>query len=830
MDDLITFIREDAAGAIWIGTTSGGLNRYDPATSKVSYYASLKEKSTVNDVSSFWWSTTSKDGVLWIATLLEGIYHLDPLKKQIPHYDIGTSVNSLIQDGSGNLWLGTNNGLMVYDSAGRNKKVFVHDSSDTTSLSGNYVFAILEDRSGAIWIGTDNGLDSYEHQSQKFTHYPFSLDTLTNFNVAEHLIIVMYEDSEGAFWLGLGHNGLAQMNMQTGTFTVYRQSTTDTTSLSSSTIISIREDKNGYLWIGTPEAGLNRFDKKTKRFQHYLPGTTIDIIFEDADDTLWIGTNRGLYYFNPSNNSFVRFTNLGAGLTEDIYVFHILEDDQRSLWINTSIGLFRLEHDRSQISYFGKKHGLIPPSFMQQHGSFKGKGGKLFFVDNIDNGYYAFFPEQLTGNATPPDLHITGFKLGDQLVSSFKQTDEIHLDYEQNVFSFDFAGIHFSSPEDNRHLFMLENLENDWRKAGEEKTAYYYNVPPGKYIFRVKAGSSDGVWAEKSIAIFISPPWWKTWWAYSMYSLLLIAGVLATHRIQKQRVIEAERERTREKELAQAKEIEKAYTELKSTQAQLIQSEKMASLGELTAGIAHEIQNPLNFVNNFSELNKELIAEIREEIDKKNYDEVEQIAKDLEENEGKIIHHGKRADAIVKGMLQHSRASSGTKEPTDINALCDEYLRLAYHGLRAKDKSFNARFETNFDSTLEKINVIPQDIGRVILNLINNAFYAVNEKNKTKLEGYEPTVSISTKKLNARPDDPLGRGKVEITVRDNGSGIPQQVLDKIFQPFFTTKPTGQGTGLGLSLSYDIIKAHGGELTVDTQKGEGAEFIITLPIK
>ena len=260
--------------------------------------------------------------------------------------------------------------------------------------------------------------------------------------------------------------------------------------------------------------------------------------------------------------------------------------------------------------------------------------------------------------------------------------------------------------------------------------------------------------------------------------------------------------------------------ELKVHQAQLIQSEKMASLGELTAGIAHEIQNPLNFVNNFSEVNKELIDEMKDEIEKGNNEEVIAIANDIKENEEKINHHGKRADAIVKGMLQHSRASTGQKEPTDINALADEYLRLSYHGLRAKDKSFNATLQTDFDESIGKINIIPQDIGRVLLNLYNNAFYAVTEKKKQQAEDYEPTVSVSTKKIN---------DKVEIRVKDNGNGIPQKVLDKIFQPFFTTKPTGQGTGLGLSLSYDIIKAHGGEIKVETKEGEFAEFVIQLPI-
>jgi len=269
---------------------------------------------------------------------------------------------------------------------------------------------------------------------------------------------------------------------------------------------------------------------------------------------------------------------------------------------------------------------------------------------------------------------------------------------------------------------------------------------------------------------------------------------------------------------SQKKEIETTLGELRVTQKQLIQSEKMASLGELTAGIAHEIQNPLNFVNNFSEVNTELIDEMQQELDNGNLADAKAISNDIKENERKINHHGKRADAIVKGMLQHSRNNSGVKEPTDINALADEYLRLAYHGLRAKDKSFNATMKTDFDPDIGKIDVIPQDIGRVILNLITNAFYAVTDKKKQSQNGYEPTVSVTTKK-----DGNL----VMISVRDNGNGIPQKVLDKIFQPFFTTKPSGQGTGLGLSMSYDIVKVHGGELKVETKEGEGTEFIIQL---
>jgi signal transduction histidine kinase len=274
------------------------------------------------------------------------------------------------------------------------------------------------------------------------------------------------------------------------------------------------------------------------------------------------------------------------------------------------------------------------------------------------------------------------------------------------------------------------------------------------------------------------------------------------------------------------KVLETTLTELKSTQAQLIQSEKMASLGELTAGIAHEIQNPLNFVNNFSEVSNELIDEMKDEFKKGDIDEGFAIADDIKQNLEKINHHGKRADAIVKGMLQHSQARTGQKEPTDINKLADEYLRLAYHGLLAKDKTFNAILKTDFEESIGNINIIPQDIGRVLLNLYNNAFYAVAEKKKQQPDGYQPTVSVSTSRSLSFGE---GRGEVTIIVKDNGNGIPQKILDKIFQPFFTTKPTGQGTGLGLSLSYDIIKAHGGEIKVESKNGEGAEFIIYLPI-
>jgi signal transduction histidine kinase len=330
--------------------------------------------------------------------------------------------------------------------------------------------------------------------------------------------------------------------------------------------------------------------------------------------------------------------------------------------------------------------------------------------------------------------------------------------------------------------------------------------------------------------------WWEfiesvcLCWLVLSYSWILLQRFRKLQNRIAQQVIEKEKEKTaliEQKKIELETMVEERTAELKlsletlqSTQHQLIQSEKMASLGELTAGIAHEIQNPLNFVNNFSEVNKELIDEVSQAMEAGNTNMAMELLSSLRDNEEKINKHGQRADSIVKGMLQHSRTSSGQKELTDMNALADDYLRLSYHGIRSKEKSFHASIQTEFDPAIGKINIVPQDVGRVLLNLYNNAFNAVSEKAGSHIPGYEPAVSVCTIRMG---------DKIKIIVKDNGIGVPQKIIDKIFQPFFTTKPAGQGTGLGLSMSYDIIKAHGGELNVESREGEGAEFIILIPI-
>ncbi len=440
-----------------------------------------------------------------------------------------------------------------------------------------------------------------------------------------------------------------------------------------------------------------------------------------------------------------------------------------------------------------------------------GFGNMLEFYDGI--GLYIDKQEE---ESFP--LVLSSVSIGDK--SHFMKFPE-EMAYSENSFIFNYAALNFNEPRQTNYEHFLEGYDKGWSRPSNITFAEYQNLPFGRYTFRIRGTTSNGIKTnEASYFFIIHPPFWRTWWAYVIYGLVFILGVFAVDRIQRRRLLERERKLIREKELAQAKEIEKAYKELKTTQAQLIQSEKMASLGELMAGIAHEIQNPLNFVNNFSEVSSELLDEMNENLDEGEVEGVKAISKDIKRNLDKITYHGKRADAIVKGMLQHSSKHNGQKEPTDINALAEEYLRLAFHGLRAKDKEFHSEFRLDADHDLAAANVVPQDIGRVLLNLINNAFYAVSDKAKRNENNYKPEVIVITKKLNA---------KIEICVKDNGNGIPDEIKSKIFQPFFTTKPTGQGTGLGLSLSYDLVKAHGGELKVETKEGEGTEFIIQLPV-
>ncbi|MBT8184530.1 MAG: hypothetical protein KJN76_06800, partial [Eudoraea sp.] len=821
-------------------TENSGVNRFDPVTNTVAHYGKETRDSQLridnegweafSASNSGWYAYAAADGLVWLSTQHRSyLFKVDIYNNNIPFYTDEGNILAFYEESPSVFWKATQNGLIRENLVEGTSRKYLHDPKDPNSISNNTIVSIYKDHLGQLWVGTWDGLNKFDAATGSFIHYhtdPNDPESLSHDDVS-----AIYEDSNFNLWIGSMQGGLNLMDGNTGKFRRYRHNPNDLMSISGDVVTTIIEDKQENLWIGVGEGGgINQFQPKSGTFKRYLPGLSVISLLVDDNGVLWAGTIIGLYKYDPGTD---RFEN--ANITYNIT--QVINDSDNNLWIYNPNGILRYDQESGNTMLYGEKNGVRGILEIAQFGyPYRKKDGTIFIGGYI-GGYHAFDPDKLWVSRDTSLLYFTDFRIagesvitgsGNTMGESIFDYSEITLDHDQNVFSLQFTAIDYRNVKDNHLSYMLENYDPDWLQADAENPANYFKVPPGEYTFRIKAAnSSSGIWSEKSIGLVILPPWWASWWAYCLYGFLFIAGVLVIHRYQKARVIRSEREKAQKKELAQAKEIEKAYAELKITQAQLIQSEKMASLGELTAGIAHEIQNPLNFVNNFSEVNSELLEEMNEEADKGNLEEVKALAKNVMDNEEKIIHHGKRADAIVKGMLLHSRSSSGVKEPTDINALADEYLRLAYHGLRAKDKTFNAAMKTDFDESIGKVNVEPQDIGRVILNLITNAFYEVSAKalataeseNPETLKAYEPTVSVSTKRTN---------GYITISVKDNGNGIPKKIVNKIFQPFFTTKPTGNGTGLGLSLSYDIVKAHEGELKVDSSKGEGTAFHIILP--
>jgi len=565
-----------------------------------------------------------------------------------------------------------------------------------------------------------------------------------------------------------------------------------------------------------------------------LPWTNIVSIPNDPG--LWVGGSGSLDHYDKNLHLIHRYGREdGIPL---IKVWGIVPDDYGNIWFNTELAIAMLNPRTGKITVISEKDGWRKHEFKTTTSVAKDTYGDLYFYGY--GGIDRIKPKQFIENYPPSSVYLKSIEINQRpfsLSTGINEVKELVLSYSENRIGIKTGIIDYYSKGNSQIRYRLDDNQS-WQFGPTNATVYFESLPVGSHKLTMQASNAalefDG--PEKVLLLKISPPWWRSIWFYAAFGLTFIFSLWAFVRYRSLALQEKNIE-LEEKVLNRTKELKHSLEELRETQTQLIQREKMASLGELTAGIAHEIQNPLNFVNNFSEVNGELIEEMDQAFDHGNLAEARIIAHDIKNNIEKVIHHGKRADGIVKGMLLHSRASTGQKEPADINALADEYLRLSYHGLRAKDKSFNATLETHFDDTIGKINIIPQDIGRVLLNLFNNAFFSVTEKMKLQADGllpgvvpnlatlsqeeYKPIVSISTKKLSSA---------IEIKVRDNGVGIPQKNIDKIYQPFFTTKPTGEGTGLGLSLSYDIItKAHGGELKVEAKEGEFAVFTILLPI-
>ena len=827
--------------------------------------------------------TVLQDGNILLGTLNGGVIIIDKDGKEVNRYNhetgiINNTVYYTFQDRSGGIWLATENGISRIDYS---SSISYFDSRSNISAYSNDIIR----HKGIIYAGCANGVYSLDPKTSIFHHLEnFNKQSWTFLDAEDDLLIGTIDglykiesDKLIPIKRTIGNefvvNELIQskvnpkrifVGVNSGIWSFIKEGNEW---IEEGQILevddqptSLEEDLDGNIWMGTFSNGVfkvsfpgNSNQLKDAVIENFKKedGFQVGIAYaRKINDKIYIGTTDSIYLYNdgqrrffadPSDNLVATFYEVGANLDQ----VPLRQDLMGRVWLGNKKKIlmgkinedgkwewntipFRHISDEAIYSIYADKNGIT--WFASGEGFIKFDFGKW---ENSNSEFSTIIRAVLTGNDS------TIFFGGNVETPSPPE-----LKFKNNALKFKYSATSYERRNANQFSTFLEGFDEEWSPWSLETFKAYTNLSPGEYTFKVKATNSLGIESMAANYPFvILPPWYRTWLSYAFYLLVLASGIFLVDRIQRRRLIAKERKNAEIREatlrakaaeavnkalqvenenrlieLEHAKEIEKAYEKLKSTQSQLIHAEKMASLGELTAGIAHEIQNPLNFVNNFSDLNSELIDEASEELENGNTLEVKLILKDIKENEGKISHHGKRAESIVKGMLLHSRGNSGQKEPTDIKALCDEYLRLSYHGFRAKDKSFNADFKLLADENLPQINVVPQDIGRVLLNLINNAFYAVNEKAKHNVPDYKPLIVVITMILG---------NHVEIRVQDNGNGIPDSIMEKIFQPFFTTKPTGQGTGLGLSLSYDIVKSHGGELSVETSE-KGTEFIIKIP--
>jgi len=565
--DHITFITEDADRKIWIGTLLNGLTRFDPSSNKIDRFANDTDKTGALNDNSCWWANSTPDGFVWMSTQNSNLFKIDIYHSVIPHVgDKRADGLRAFAEGSDSIcWYGTLEGLIRKNLKTGSTRKFVHELANENSLSNDHVRCIMPDKNGDLWIGTDDGFNHFNFKTETFTRYYHNPSASLNlFNGVTSL----YQDHDSSIWAGSVGSGLAKLDPRTGKLIIFNGA--DSNSISRHSITALQGGNKNDLWIGTyNQGGLNKLSMENGKVTYYLPGSNIYSLFRDAAGIFWVGTDEALFRYDEKTDSFnsIAETNSGNNIVE---VSSIVSDDEDNLWVGTRTSIYRLNKARDQVTRYGNEYG-IPDANNFFYVSFKRHDGQLIFGD--DFGYYTFYPKELKRTSSKTQLYFTRFWLNDKEVIPTKKgplkeslffEKKIDLLYNQNVFSFSSTFVDFRNDGEKKIYYKLENYDADWHSAEAEQQVQYFKVPAGNYMLRIKtANTSDGEWVNRSMAITISPPWWATWWAYIVYSLLFIAAVYSVHRLQRSRVIRAERERTRARELEQAKEIEKAYVLIK---------------------------------------------------------------------------------------------------------------------------------------------------------------------------------------------------------------------------------------------------------------------------
>lgn len=794
------FVTEDRSGAIWVASSKRWVTRYDPKTKKIDHLDSFNgDLPGVREVTE---AFTSREGVLWFTTWKGSVFQVNPFEVTIPHVFTGASVHAVHEDATGALWLGTDgDGLIQTDRNKGRVKQFCTNLTRPAGLSDAFITAIHEGDDSTLWIGSANGLSHYNRRTKRFIRYVN--DPKNETSLTKGIVTAIAEDRPGSLWIAT-NKGLGRFDIQSGNCISYKNDPNDSTSLGGNTVYALRKDHSGNLWAGGGSGIMNLFDSQTGKFKHFSCGLGINNITEDAKNIIWVGTSMGLYRSNPAVDSFLLFTDPEIGLTATTVIACILEDDKKNLWVSSSAGILRFSPNRNEITVYSKNQGVDASALTRTYGhnmqGAKGRRGELFFGDR--NGYYVFFPDQLKVNGIPPQIVITDFRLADNqpvkpgkgspLNFPITYTKEIHLAYDQNVFSFDFIGIHYSSPENVRMLFFMENLDNTWRRASPEKKAFYYNVPPGHYIFRIKAANRDGVWAEKAIVIIVHPPWWRTWWAYTLFGIAFFVVLWRFIKwrekvLKKEKTLLEEKVAIRTHELQAEKEkVENTLSVLKETQEQLIESEKITSISELQQAmlnerlrISRELHDDIGSTLSGIVLYSHLAGT---QLHKQDIDEVEKSLSKIQYSANEMV--SKLSDIVWAVNPEHNTVKS----------LMQKLEEYAVEIAVAK----NMEVKTNLPGYLTEVSLPAENCHNIYLlgkEAINNA---VKYSNASFIE------------LSADCFDYM----IEFTFSDNGKG-------------FSAETTKKGNGLNnMQKRADDI---GAVFSLQTCPGKGTEILLQCKI-
>lgn len=777
-------------------------------------------------------------------------------KPILPSASVNSVLPSLNSDTPCSIWAGTSEGgIACINEEFSSEYIQLEDG-----LTGNWVNGLVYDQSGRLWIGTARGMNSISFgdipppdiasASNEISIFgaPALLSTYPAASVlaVEKLMIQEHPDKDSeveGIWFPAYQAVYAVVDEQLYTLD-------NTTGLPVAIFHTVAFDDKGYLWVGTRDQGIYK-SKEPFTLETLVQNESSDrpnILFERwwstengapsnqienmvwQSGSMWVGMQTGLAILEDGTRNLRKLITTRDGLRANNAISFALSPVSGKLWVGTNQGLAELDPETGTVLRTVTRIDGLIDNEVWFYGSVQfDPDGILYF--GTAKGISLYNPEADRINEIPPKLKLTNFTAKE-------------IQGERNEFLFEYAALSFGNERYVRYQTRLLGFNDEWSAEKPDTRVNYTNLSaiffPKTYTFEVRAINESGISSEEplSFEFAVTPPAIYSWQAFLIYFIVFALGVFAVDRFQRARLIKRERaaahlretelkakalqaeNELKASELEKARELEKAYHELKSTQNRLIQAEKMASLGRLSTGIAHEIKNPLNFINNFSEVSRELVDELKAAIADNDQDEIDYILKNLAFNTQKIDEHGKRADSIVRSMMQHSRGGAGDFEPVDLNLLIKEYTDLAYHGKKSQKNNLDIQIKTQMDSSIPKVNVIPQKIGQVLQNIIENAIDSVWEYKQNVNGEYVPTLNITTRRLN---------GHVEIKVSDNGPGIPDHIKEKIFEPFFTTKPTGEGTGLGLSLSYDFItQIHNGKLEIEDSEIGGATFVITLP--